>query len=239
MYCICIVKKGHYDIPEVCLYFDNQLFRGNRTTKVNTSGLRAFDSPNMSPLAEVGITTKVRWELVRRQRHTKLKLRTHFCNDITIFRIFPGPFTTLENSLAPPLRGIILQTFGCGNVPDDDPHLLAALREATSRGITAVNISQCTKGSVEAHYATGMALHRAGVISGSDMTGEAALVKLGWLIGSGANPEKVRELMALDLRGELTIPTVSTSIHPKNSLRVDHAFMKAGKLIFYHLILFH
>jgi 60kDa lysophospholipase len=135
----------------------------------------------------------------------KLALKSDFCNEVSIVRIYPGHFTTLAQTIAPPLKGLILQTFGAGNGPDQDHYFLSTLKEACDRGLVVVNVTQCHRGSVEAHYATGTALTEAGVISGIDMTCEAALVKLGWLLANYPNnPKKVREMMMLNIRGELT-----------------------------------
>lgn len=215
---------GHFDIPEVCVYFSNCLMRGNRTTKMHASDLAAFKTPNMRPLATAGISINVAWELVRRPRGNKLLLHPKFSDDIGVLRIYPGPFTTISNTLKPPLRGLVLQTFGAGNAPDHDPHLMKALKEATDRGVVIVNITQCGAGEVSSHYATGQALLDAGVIAGGDLTGEAALVKLGWLLGNYDDPVKVRKLMCQNLRGELTVS--NTGGVTKFSL-ADAGFVKA------------
>ena len=109
-----------------------------------------------------------------------LNLHDGFCEDITILRIFPGMDTAMvDHSLQPPIKGVVLQTFGAGNAPDADPSLMKALKTACDRGVVIVNVTQCYTGGVEAHYATGVALCNAGVVPGLDMTCEAALVKLG------------------------------------------------------------
>eukprot|EP00500_Bicosoecida_sp_ms1_P002740 CAMPEP_0203813316 /NCGR_PEP_ID=MMETSP0115-20131106/4646_1 /ASSEMBLY_ACC=CAM_ASM_000227 /TAXON_ID=33651 /ORGANISM="Bicosoecid sp, Strain ms1" /LENGTH=956 /DNA_ID=CAMNT_0050722179 /DNA_START=368 /DNA_END=3235 /DNA_ORIENTATION=- len=197
---------GHFDIPEVCVYFGNYLMRGNRTTKMHASALSAFKTPNLRPLAVSGISVDVAWELIRAPTGRKLRLRTGWCDDLMVLRIFPGPFTTLGNSLKPPLRGLVMQSFGAGNAPDADDHLMSALKTATKRGVVVVNITQCGSGEVSAHYATGRALVDCGVIPGGDMTGEAALVKLGWLLGEYKDPDVVRKKMGQNLRGEITVP---------------------------------
>jgi lysophospholipase len=199
-----LLIAGTFNIPEVTLYFADELYRGNRASKVDASGLHAFKSPNMSPLATLGVTCSVRWDLVRPASPGRLRLKPEFETNLVIIRVFPGPFTTLRNTLRPPLRGAILQTFGAGNAPDRDPDFLQALREASDRGVVIVNVTQCSSGTVEPHYATGQSLETAGVIPGGDMTPEAALVKLGWLLGCGLDGEQVRKMMRTDLCGELT-----------------------------------
>lgn len=199
-----LLIAGTFDIPEVTLYFADELYRGNRASKVDASALHAFKSPNISPLATLGITCSVRWDLVRPASPGRLRLKPQFEPNLVIIRVFPGPFTTLRNTLRPPLRGAILQTFGAGNAPDRDTEFLLALREASDRGVVIVNVTQCSSGTVEPHYATGQSLEKAGVIPGGDMTPEAALVKLGWLLGCGLDTEQVRKMMRTDLRGEVT-----------------------------------
>ena len=199
-----LLIAGTFDIPEVTLYFADELYRGNRASKVDASGLHAFKSPNMSPLATLGINCSVRWDLVRPGSPGRLRLKSDFEPNLVIIRVFPGPFTTLRNTLRPPLRGAILQTFGAGNAPDRDPEFLSALREASNRGVVIVNVTQCSSGTVEAHYATGQSLEKVGVVAGGDMTPEAALVKLGWLLGCGLDADQVRRMMCKDICGELT-----------------------------------
>jgi len=199
-----LLIAGTFDIPEVTLYFADALHRGNRAVKLDASGLKAFGSPNLPPLATMGISCSVRWDLVRPPSPGRFRLMPDFDPNLVIIRVFPGPFTTLRNTLQPPLKGAILQTFGAGNAPDRDADFLDALREASSRGLVIVNVTQCSAGSVEPAYATGQSLAAAGVVAGGDMTPEAALVKLGWLLGCGLAPEEVRRMMGTDLRGEVT-----------------------------------
>jgi L-asparaginase/Glu-tRNA(Gln) amidotransferase subunit D len=127
------------------LYFADTLLRGCRATKVDASGLRAFASPNMAPLAAAGINVSVRWDLVAQHSDHPahpFAVKSSFNENVVIIRIFPGTFKTLRNTLQPPLQGAILQTFGCGNAPDNDPELTDALREATDRGVVIVSVTQ-------------------------------------------------------------------------------------------------
>ena len=158
----------------------------------------------MKPLMTVGINYLTNWPLIRPKPYHSLRLHDHFCADVSILRIFPGEFRTTRSMLAD-LKGLVLQTFGAGNAPDNQPRLLAALREATDRGCVIVNVTQCTRGEVVAHYTTGSALLDAGVTPAGDMTPEAALTKLCWLLGDNTlTPEQVRERFQQDLRGEIT-----------------------------------
>ena len=175
----------------------------------------------MAALATVGIGIALNWQEVRHPPVQPLRLHSKFTQRVTILRIFPGLYTTLENALAPPLEGLVLQTFGAGNGPDKDKHFLATIKAACDRGLVVVNISQCQRGRVEANaYATGTALSEAGVVSGLDMTCEAALVKLGWLLAKYPdNPERVRKLIQRDLRGELTETINLEDVFPDSSVK--------------------
>jgi 60kDa lysophospholipase len=214
---------GHFDIPEVTLFFGTRLLRGCRCSKIDSSSLdAAFDAPNCTaPLANVGIGIALNWQEVRHPPVKPLRLQIKFTQRVTILRIFPGLYTTLENALAPPLEGLVLQTFGAGNGPDKDKHFLATIEAACKRGLVVVNISQCQRGRVEANaYATGTALTEAGVVSGLDMTCEAALVKLGWLLAKyPGKPARVRKLMQRDLRGELTETINLEEVFPDSSVK--------------------
>lgn len=159
----------------------------------------------MKPLMQVGIKYDTNFTLVRPKPFYPFSVKDHFCSDINFLRIFPGEFTSTK-SLLQGVKGLVLQTFGAGNAPDDQPLFLEALREATERGVVIVNVTQCASGEVEAHYAAGTALVEAGVIPAGDMTPEAALVKLGWLLGNDdLSPAEVRALFVKDLRGEVTV----------------------------------
>jgi L-asparaginase len=196
-----------YAIPEVCLYFGGKLLRGCRAVKVSASGFAAFDSPNFPPLGTVGIDIDIDWELVRKPKRTKkLSVQELGAPVVSALRLFPGISPELVlNVLRPPLQGLVLEAYGVGNGPDQDGAFIDALREATKRGVVIVDCTQCLEGKVDlAEYAAGSALARAGVISGSDMSAEAALAKLYYLFSRGDSPEKVKKEMQRDLCGELT-----------------------------------
>ncbi len=178
-----LMLAGHYVIPEVGVYFHHRLFRGNRSAKVDASSLDSFASPNHPALVDVGVEVDVRWDLVRPPGDA-LKVHTELEPHVAALRLYPGITRgVLENFLRPPLRGLVLESFGSGNAPDRDLEIIAALREATDRGVVIVNVTQCLRGRVSPSYAAGRALMDAGVVQGADMTAEAALAKLAFLLG--------------------------------------------------------
>jgi len=197
---------ARHDLHEVCVYFNGRLLRGNRSTKVSASGFDAFDSPNEAPLGSVGVDIVLRPGAARPPQPGPL--RVHALKDVTVaaLRLFPGIRPELlRNVLQPPVQGVVLETYGAGNAPTRDPALLEAVRLATARGVVVVNCTQCLQGRVDMReYATGAALLDAGVVSGADMTPEAALSKLIWLLGSGLPASEVAQRMQRDERGELT-----------------------------------
>jgi L-asparaginase len=196
-------------IPEVCLCFGSKLLRGNRATKVDADGFDAFDSPNFPALGAVGIEIKINWNLVMAPSKNDRPLAVKPVSEsrAAVLRLFPGiSADVVRNVLNPPIKGLVLQTYGVGNGPED-PGLISALKAATDRRVVIVNCTQCLKGTVNMEdYATGSALANAGVISGYDMTVEAALAKMTYLFSRNLPPETVREKMQIDLCGELSRP---------------------------------
>ncbi|XP_030890104.1 60 kDa lysophospholipase isoform X1 [Leptonychotes weddellii] len=204
-----LLMAGQYVIPEVCLFFQNQLFRGNRVTKVDSCRFAAFCSPNLPPLAVVGTDVTINRELVRKARgKDPLVVHSSMERDVGLLRLYPGiPAALVRAFLQPPLKGVVMETFGSGNGPTK-PDLLRELQAAAERGLVIVNCSHCLQGSVTSDYAAGMAMAGAGIVSGFDMTSEAALAKLSYVLGQpGLSLDGKKELLARDLRGEMTLPT--------------------------------
>ncbi|HVG24482.1 MAG TPA: asparaginase [Thermoanaerobaculia bacterium] len=205
-----------YDVPEVCLFFGRQLLRGNRAVKVSTHGLTPFVSPNFPPLGTFGVDVEIRRDLVR-PRGASLDVHDVGAAVLSVVRLIPGISASfLRNALAPPVQAVVLQAYGVGNGPDRDADFLAALSEATARGVVVVDCSQCLTGHVDLdEYTAGSALAKAGVISGYDLTIEAAIAKLNFLFSRGFDVARVKEEMQRDLRGEMTVRRPISAAEPR------------------------
>lgn len=203
-----ILLAVEYHIPEVCIFFGNRLLRGCRATKVSASSFGAFDSPNFPPLGTVGTHINVFTHRVRvNENHGPLAVFPIRSQSIATFRLFPGVnHEVLDNVLRQPLVALVLETYGVGNGPSRDKQLLKVLTQASERGTIVVSCSQSQHGRInQTSYATGSAFFAAGVVSGVDMTIEAALAKLHYLFSMYDSPERIRPLIATDLAGELTL----------------------------------
>ncbi|MGI2173411.1 asparaginase [Shewanella ulleungensis] len=196
---------ANYPVAEVCLFFNNKLFRGNRSTKAHADGFDAFASPNFPILLEAGIKINLKAGKISAPTEQPLEVVTISPQPVGVVTLYPGISTEIFiNILQQPVKALILLTFGVGNAPQDK-QLLETLKQADERGIVLVNLTQCFQGKVNmGGYATGNALAQAGVISGSDMTIEAALAKLHYLLSIGLTPNQIKQRMQQNLIGELT-----------------------------------
>lgn len=194
-------------VPEVCIYFHQKLMRGNRCTKTSADSFNAFNSPNCPYLATAGMEIQYNRHIIKPyDAQVKLTPKYKMSSDIIIFSLFPGIQPNIVEKIlsGKELKGIIFRTFGAGNAPQAQ-WLVEALTNATCQGKVIVNITQCSTGSVKMRlYETGLQLLEAGIISGRDMTVEAALTKMMFLLGQELPVEEVRKLMKKDLAGEIT-----------------------------------
>ena len=199
-------EDGQPVVREVCLYFQHELYRGNRCTKINAEQFSAFASPNYPPLAHSGVHLTVDKDLLLPRSYASFSLDAHLETEILMLHIFPGIRPEMVHYLLdyPDLRGVILLTFGSGNAPDS-AEFLAAIEHVIARDIPVVNITQCIKGAVnQGDYQVSESLLRAGVISGRDMTKEAALAKMMHLLGHHYGVDEIRHYMQKSLRGEVS-----------------------------------
>jgi L-asparaginase len=206
---IAAAKKanGEAMIQEVCLFFEDQLFRGNRTTKRNAEEFDAFASFNYHLLAKSGVHIKYFTEYCYYQAVKPLKIHKKFDTNIAILKIFPGiSQQTVKSILAiENLRAVVIESFGAGNAPSCD-WLRDLLAEANANGIILLSVSQCRAGSVElGRYEVSINLQKAGVLSGYDMTTEAAITKLMFLLGNYSDNQQVKANLKISLRGEMTV----------------------------------
>ncbi|WP_298440191.1 asparaginase [uncultured Ferrimonas sp.] len=196
---------ANYQIAEVCLFFNNVLLRGNRSTKVHADGFAAFGSPNLPPLLNAGIEIRTGEPALEAAAGVKLSVANISTQAIGVVTLYPGISTeVIANILQQPVKALILLSFGVGNAPER-PDLLQLLQEAHQREILVLNLTQCLQGKVNmAGYATGNALSQAGVLSGFDMTTEAALTKLHYLLSQPLSFAERCQLVQQPLRGELS-----------------------------------
>ncbi len=201
-------QDGSAVVPEVGIYFNGHLMRGNRTTKQSADGFNAFESFNYPHLADAGVQISYHTEFIHKPNLKKSMIpQLKLDNNVIIFSLFPGIREDLIRHIiaTPNLRSIVMRTFGSGNAPQN-PWLISALREGCRRGKVIINISQCLQGCVEmGRYDTGFQLQEAGVISGYDGTVEAAVTKLMYLQAKYDDPDQVRKFMKQSICGEITI----------------------------------
>jgi L-asparaginase len=193
-------------IKEVCLYFEYKLYRGNRTTKISAEHFNAFTSPNFPSLAESGVHLKVNNEiLVKKTGAKKLKVNTNFDDNVVILKIFPGISAKVIKTILsiPDLKGMVIETYGSGNA-STEKWFIDLLADAINNGLHIINVTQCSGGSVNmGQYETSSQLKQIGVISGKDITTEAAITKLMYLLGQQVPNSDFRASFETSLRGEM------------------------------------
>ena len=228
-------------IPEVCVLFDKKLLRGNRTRKVSSSGFDGFDSPNFPPIAVIGEHIKVNTHLVREIPKVPLLVTPMLNSNVMLFDIFPGICSNILRSVFDinkdekedkRLKGIILRTYGTGNAPTTKEFLDEIEYATEKRNLALINITQCNQGMVEMGlYDASAGLISRGVISGVDMTPEAALVKMMFLLAQGYKDDTFKEQMQRDLRGEQSYNVYNFVYNKSSSTEDDNIFVCDEKTV--------
>lgn len=201
-----IAANEQVAIGEVCIFFENKLFRGNRTTKFNAEHFEAFYSGNYPSLAKVGINIIYKQHLLRPLSNNTLKVYNKMCDNVIIVKVHPAlrqeyleAFLAVEG-----LKGVVLETYGSGNAPTS-PWFINAIKKAIDKGVIVLNVTQCKAGSVVmGHYEASMELLNIGVVSGGDITTEAALAKLMFVLANYNSKEERIRMLNSDMRGEIT-----------------------------------
>jgi L-asparaginase len=199
-------KKGRAMVPEVSLYFEYKLYRANRTTKINAEHFEAFASPNYPDLAVSGVHLKFNKPYINKHSKDKnLIVRKQLVDDIVVLKLFPGITQAVVDAILaiPSLKGVVLEAFGAGNAPTAS-WFVKAIKKAIKKGIVILDVTQCVGGAVIlGHYETSLQLKKAGVFSGKDITTEAALAKMMYLLAKDLTKSQQKKYFEKSLRGEM------------------------------------
>ena len=193
-------------IQEVGLYFEYKLYRANRTTKVSAEHFEAFDSPNYPSLVTSGVHINVSNEVLLRPVKEELRVHKNLVDEVLLLKMHPGISERMVSAMLaiPDVKGVVLETYGSGNTTTEE-WFINKIKKVLAKDIPVVNVTQCISGSVQmGDYETSVELKKAGVISGKDLTTEAAIVKMMYLLGQGLNPEVFKTVYETSLRGELS-----------------------------------
>lgn len=200
-------KEGRAIVPEVCIYFEYQLYRGNRTHKFNAEHFEAFRSVNYPVLAQAGVQIKFNESAIHKATEQEFRIFTQLDTHIAVLKLFPGISPSVVRSILSieGLKAVVMETYGAGNAPTSQ-WFVDILAEAIKNGLIVCNVTQCRGGAVvQGKYETSARLEKIGVISGADMTLEAAVTKLMYLLGNNYSRDRLRKYLQKSLRGEMTV----------------------------------
>ncbi|CDW83985.1 l-asparaginase archaeal glu-trnagln amidotransferase subunit d [Stylonychia lemnae] len=200
-----LIVAGHFEIPEVVIFFSNTLMRGNRTQKESTTEMSAFCSPNFKPLGVMGVTFEISWDHIERSVYDgQMVVFTEMSNNISLISMSPLFNLNIIESILEKSEGVIIQAYGMGNIPNKSKELMELLRLAIEKNVIVVILTQCHKGGVNDLYEAGRSLTELGAVLGQDMTLECCYAKLSYLLGKGYSTEKIKKMLIKSMRGELT-----------------------------------
>lgn len=206
--CNALILAAYHPVPEVTIFFHGKLIRGNRSTKSKATGLDAFESPNYPWLGQVGPNIEIHSELVLPETRKQFSCPEFNAHSVAILPIYPGLNENICRSIVETdgLEGLIIQSYGVGNLPDQNKALMTALKSATSNNCIVLNISQCLQAEVyHGHYACSAELNDIGIMSGANMTTEAAYTKLLYLLAQSYDRDEIDRQLGISLAGEVDL----------------------------------